>query len=43
LEISVMGGMLTMRVEKDDRRLLDAGPEPPALIESKPIETSSIG
>ncbi|HAA01775.1 MAG TPA: hypothetical protein DCZ69_01255 [Syntrophobacteraceae bacterium] len=42
LEISVMGGMLTMRVEKDDRHLLETGSESHPLIESKPIETSTI-
>jgi hypothetical protein len=42
LEISVMGGMLTMRVEKDHHRLLEAGSDPPPLIESEPIETPSI-
>ncbi len=42
LEISVMGGMLTMRVEKDHRHLLgtDGGTTP--LIESEPIETPTI-
>jgi hypothetical protein len=42
LEISVMGGMLTMRVEKDPRRLLEANTDATPLIESEPIETPSI-
>jgi hypothetical protein len=36
-EISVMGGFLTMRVEQNPRRLLEAPPDP-AIIESKPLE-----
>jgi hypothetical protein len=36
-EISVMGGMLTMRVEQNPRRLLQAPANP--LIEQEPIET----
>jgi hypothetical protein len=35
-EISVMGGFLTMRVEQNPRRLLEAPPEP--VIEAKPLE-----
>ena len=42
LEISVMGGMLTMRVEQDPRRLLEAGTDATPLIESEPIETPSV-
>ena len=36
-EISVMGGMLTMRVEQNPRRLLQAPATP--LIDQEPIET----
>jgi hypothetical protein len=36
-EISVMGGFLTMRVEQNPRRLLEAPPEP--LLDSDTIET----
>jgi hypothetical protein len=35
-EISVMGGFLTMRVEQNPRRLLEAPRDP--IIESKPLE-----
>jgi hypothetical protein len=35
-EISVMGGFLTMRVEQNPRRLLEAPREP--IIESEPLE-----
>jgi ABC-type antimicrobial peptide transport system permease subunit len=42
LEISVMGGMLTMRVETDQRRLLEGGTDATPLIESEPIETPTI-
>ena len=42
LEISVMGGMLTMRVEQDPRRLLEAGTDATPLIESEPIETPGV-
>jgi hypothetical protein len=38
-EISVMGGMLTMRVEQNSRRLLEAGPSPEPVIDSEAIET----
>ncbi len=43
LEISVMGGFLTMRVEQNPRRLLEAPPDPPAvdpeveIIETHPV------
>jgi F0F1-type ATP synthase assembly protein I len=42
LEISVMGGMLTMRVEQDPRRLLEAGTDATPLIESELIESEPI-
>jgi hypothetical protein len=38
-EISVMGGMLTMRVEQNPRRLLEAGPNPEPVIDSETIES----
>jgi hypothetical protein len=43
LEISVMGGFLTMRVEQNPRRLLEAPPDPPLvdpeveIIETHPV------
>jgi hypothetical protein len=40
-EISVMGGFLTMRVEHNPRRLLEAPKDPP-IIESKPLETRPL-
>jgi hypothetical protein len=38
-EISVMGGMLTMRVEQNPRRLLEAGPNQQPVIDSETIES----
>jgi hypothetical protein len=35
-EISIMGGMLTMRVERNPRPLLEANPAGPPLIDAKP-------
>lgn len=40
-EISFMGGVLTMRVEQNPRRLLEASPTP-ALLESQTIETHVV-
>lgn len=40
-EISFMGGVLTMRVEQNPRRLLEA-PAAPALLEPKTIETPVV-
>jgi phosphoglycerate-specific signal transduction histidine kinase len=37
-EITVMGGFLTMRVEQNPRRLLEAPPEPPVL-DAEPVDT----
>ena len=39
-EISVMGGLLTMRVEQNPRRLLEAPPDP--LVEPDTIETQAV-
>ena len=40
LEISVMGGFLTMRMEQNPRRLLEAPRDSPdAILDSEPIET----
>jgi hypothetical protein len=40
LEISVMGGFLTMRMEQNPRRLLEAPADPPdAILDSEPVET----
>jgi hypothetical protein len=36
-EISVMGGFLTMRMEQNPRRLLEAPPDP--VLEPEPIDT----
>jgi hypothetical protein len=38
-EISVMGGMLTMRVEQSSRRLLEAGPSPEPVIDAEAIDS----
>jgi hypothetical protein len=38
-EISVMGGMLTMRVEQNPRRLLEAGPNSEPVIDAQTIES----
>lgn len=45
-EISVMGGFLTMRVEQNPRRLLEAPPEPTVepevIVESDVIDTPPV-
>ncbi|HQN17782.1 MAG TPA: hypothetical protein PKV86_01520 [Syntrophobacteraceae bacterium] len=40
-EISLMGGFLTMRVEHNPRRLIEAPKDPP-IIESEPLETRPL-
>jgi hypothetical protein len=43
LEISVMGGFLTMRVEQNPRRLLEAPPDPPLVEpEVEVLETHPV-
>lgn len=39
-EISFMGGVLTMRVEQNPRRLLEAPPSSSAIMETETLETT---
>lgn len=40
-QITVMGGMLTMRVEQNQQHLLESSPSNPPLIEAEPIDTTA--